>query len=274
MVTVADSERRRKALLYTAIICGALLLLFILISWKSSPPPPPPPLPDEIEVNLGNNEEGFGEVQPLVKGDRSPEQETAPPLQPSTAKDNAEEEKVRPDDNAEDNAAPIAKAEKKIPKAKTIPTPAPVVTPIPKPQKPKIVYNGPGKGNGNNATQDNGYTMQGNKPGGKGDVGDPKGDKDSYGNTPGGKIGGPRVISGNRKVIRYYSFTGDLPKATVNAIIKVSPSGTGSFSGFGKGSTATGRAYADAISGYLRNMQFDKATDESVVTVQFNFNVQ
>ena len=274
MVSTADSERRKKALLYTAIICGGLLLIFILISWKSSPPPLPLQPPDEIEVNLGNNEEGFGEVQPLVKGERSPETETAPPPKTPIVKDIAEVEKVTPDENAEDNAAPVAKAEKKIPKAKAVPTPAPVITPIPKPQKPKIVYTGPGKGNGNNPSQENGYTMQGNKSGGKGDAGDPKGDKDSYGNTPGGKIGGPRVINGNRKVIRYYSFTGDLPKATVNAIIKVSPAGTGSFSGFGKGSTATGRSYADAIVGYLRNMQFDKAADESVVTVQFNFNVQ
>lgn len=271
MVSSFESEKNRKAFLYTVFICGGLLLLFILISWKIVPPTVPP-VTDLIEVNLGNNDEGFGEEQPEIKGERSPETISTPAPKPQPAKEEAEE-KVTPDENAEADAAPVTKAEKKTPKVKTTPTPAPVVPPVPKPQKPKLVYNGPGKGNGN-STQDNGYTMQGNKPGGGGDAGSPNGNKDSYGNTPGGKVGGPRVISGNRKVVNYYTFSGDLPKALINAIIKVSPAGTGTFVGFAKGSTSNSRSYADAITGYLRNMQFDKAADESIVTVQFNFKVQ
>ena len=264
-------ERHRKALTYTAIICGSLLLLFFLISWKVLPPAPPV-AEDLIEINLGNNEDGFGEDQPLIKGERSPEHETAPAPKPAV-KEAVAEEKVTPDDNAEADAAPVVKVEKKTPKVKTPPVSAPVVTPAPKPQKPKIVYNGPGNGNGNNAAQDNGYTMQGKTPGGKGDNGSPNGNKDSYGNTPGGKVGGPKVINGNRKVIRYYSFTGELPKATINAVIKVSPDGRGTFQKIGQGSTSFSKAYADAITNYLRNMQFDKSSDESLVTVQFNFTV-
>src|SRR5688500_13230887 len=60
----SESERRKKALLYTAVICGILLLMFFLISWKIMPPSPPPP-EQLIEVNLGNMEEGEGDVQPL-----------------------------------------------------------------------------------------------------------------------------------------------------------------------------------------------------------------
>lgn len=126
---------------------------------------------------------------------------------------------------------------------------------------------------GNNPTEDNGYKYQGNNPNGKGDNGSPKGNKDSYGNIPGGKVGGPKVTRGNRKVIRYYSFTGKLPKATIYAIVKVSAAGQGTFIGFDKYSTSRSQGYADAISNYLRNMQFDKAPDESTVTVQFNFTV-
>ena len=273
MVTEFESEKNRKAFIYTLIICGGLLVLFILISWKVMPPTQPV-VQDLIEVNLGNNDEGFGQEQPQIKGQRSQEKPVPVAPKPVPAKAATAEEKVTPDENAEEDAAPVEKVEKKTPKVKMPPAPVPVVAPVPKPQKPKFVYNGAGKGNGNDAAQDNGYTMQGNKPGGKGDYGSPTGDKDSYGNTPGGAKGGPRVISGNRKVIRYYSFTGDLPKATINAIIKVSPGGTGVFSGFGKGSTQTSSAYSAAISNYLRNMQFDKAEDESVVTVQFNFNIQ
>ncbi|MEO7263941.1 MAG: hypothetical protein ABIW38_03465 [Ferruginibacter sp.] len=273
MVTHTDneSERKKKALMYTAIICGGILLLFILISWKVMPVSDPV-VQDLMEINLGNNEEGFGEVQPLIKGEKSPSQEAVILPKPAAAKAN-EEEKVTPDDNAEADAAAVNKPIKSSPKIKKETVTVPVIAPAPKPQKPKITYNGPGNGNGNGATEDNGYKYQGNNPNGKGDAGDPSGHPDSYGNTPGGKIGGPRVTSGNRKIIRYYSFTGELPKATIYAIINVAPSGSGTFLGFDKGSTSRSQAYADAISNYLRNMLFDKAADQSRVTVQFNFNV-
>lgn len=267
-----ESEKNRKALIYTAIICGVLLLMFFLISWKNVPPTPPV-VEDLIEINLGNNEEGWGEEQPLIKGEMSPSQEATVVPQQQTASQPDAEEAVTPDDNAEETAAPVVKAVKPTPKVIKPTTPAIVPTPTPKPQKPKITYNGPGNGNGNNATEDNGYKSQGNNPNGKGDAGDPSGNKDSYGNTPGGKIGGPKVTSGNRKVIRYYSFTSDLKKATIYAQIKVSAGGQGSFIKLVKPSTSFDQGYANAIAGYLRNMQFDKAGDESVVTVQFNFTV-
>ena len=274
MANNIDKERHKKALSYTAIICGALLLMFIFISWTVLPPAPPV-VQDLMEINLGNNDEGFGEEQPLIKGPGKPEKEIDEQPQPSFAKQEVAEETVMPDDNAEEIAAPVVKSVKKPTPIKiNVPTSATAVVPTPKPRTPKLVYNGPGTKNGNNATQDNGYTMQGNNTNGKGDTGDPTGNKDSYGNTPGGKIGGPKVISGNRKVVRYYSFTGELAKATINAVIKVSPAGVGTFVRIGQGSTSFSRDYATAITGYLRTMQFDKADDESMVTVQFNFNVQ
>ena len=272
MVTTFEKEKNRKALVYTLSICGALLLMFILISWKVAPPAPPV-VQDLLEINLGNNEEGFGEVQPLIKGERSPTPETTEAPEQTAAPREENNEKVLPDDNAEADAAPVNSPAKPTPKI-TKPAPAaPITTPAPKPQKPKLTYNGLGNGGGNNDTEDNGYKYQGNKPGGTGDAGDPSGNKDSYGNSPGGKVGGPRVTSGNRKVVRYYSFTAELKKATIYAQIKVAASGQGSFIKIVKPSTSFDQAYASAISGYLRNMQFDKAADESIVTVQFNFTV-
>jgi hypothetical protein len=289
MATQFDNERHRKAFIYTAAICSLLLIAFIFISWKVQPPAPPI-IQDEMEINLGNNDEGFGEEQPLIKGERSPEPETAPEppaAQPVAANEPVAEDDVTPDDNAPEEAAPVVKPVKKITPTKVIAptpitkpttkptTPAPVVAATPKPRVPKVVYNGPGKGGGNNATQDNGYTMQGNKPGGKGDAGDPNGNKDTYGNKPGGGSVGPRVISGNRKVVyRSYNFTGELDKATINAVVKVSPAGVGTFVRFGQGSTSTSNGYSTAIRGYLQTMKFDAADEESMVTVQFNFNVK
>lgn len=265
-----ESEKNKKAFLYTAAICGTLMLLFILISWKVMPPTMPV-VQDLIEINLGNDADGFGEKQPLIKGERSPTREEA--IQPSVAAPReAIAEKTDPDENAEADAAPVNKPEKKITKVKTTSPVTPAPAPAPKPQKPKLTYNGPGNGKGNGATEDNGYRYQGNNPNGKGDSGSPDGNKDSYGNNPGGRIGGsPRVI-GNRKIIKYYSFTDELPKAVINALVKVSPSGVGTFAGFGKGSTSREQRYANSIIRHLAQISFDKSDAESTVTVVFNFN--
>jgi len=271
MTPAFETDKNRKALLYTVIVCALLLILFFIIRWKVNPVSAPV-VQDLIEINLGNNEDGWGEVQPLIKGERSPSPEAT--VSPRNAAPPASVvDPVEPDENADEHAAPVVKPVKKVTKpTKTEAPPAVVPNPAPKPQKPKITYNGPGKGNGNNATEDNGYRYQGNNPGGKGDSGDPEGDKDSYGNTPGGRKGGPKVIKGSRKIIRYYSFTSDLSKATIYAIIKVSPDGKGTFAGFDKGSTNRSKAYSDEISRYLTKIDFDKTGSESQVTVQFNFN--
>ncbi len=264
-----EAEKNRKALAYTAMICGTLLLLAILISWKL-PTIPVPAVQDLIEINLGNDAEGFGKVQPLIKGEKAPSVAVAQQHQQMTAASTPEKE-IKTDDDPDKESAPV---EKPIKTTVKVTTPQPVVMPEPKPQKPKIAgYSGPKNGVGNGATEDNGYKYQGNNPGGKGDAGNPNGKPDSYGNSLGGKTGGPRVTSGDRKIIRYYSFIGELDRATIYAVIKVSPDGKGQFAGFAKNSTTTESAYRNAIVDHLGNIQFDKADHESMVTVQFNFNV-
>lgn len=267
-----ESERKRKALIYASSIMGALLLIAIIIKWQL-PQPVVPPANDFIEVNLGNFEEGSGEVQPLIKGEKAP---SDMPSQPEPARATAQPvaEEKEPD-NDDPEAAPITK---------TVKTPTPKVTqpvvtapPAPKPQKPKIAgYDGPKTGTGNGATEDNGYKYQGNNPNGRGDAGNPNGKPDSYGNNPGGKTGGSglRVSKGDRKIINNYIFMGDLPKAVIHAIIKVSPEGRGTFVGFDKGTTNSDSRYANAIRSYLPNIKFNTADHESIVTVPFNFTVQ
>ncbi len=268
MSATFEAEKNKKALAYTAMICAAILLLAILISWRL--PQSHPIIQELIEINLGNDAEGYGTVQPLIKGEKGLSSET--PEQPKAAAvKNQATEDPQDDDNTDKESAPVTKPEKKTVKVNT-PTP-PVVTPAPKPQKPKATYGGgttDSKGNG--ATEDNYKYGQGNNPNGKGDAGSPSGKPDSYGNTPGGKAIGPRVI-GNRKIIKYYSFTDELPRATINALVKVSPSGQATFAGFGKGSTSTEQRYANSIIRHLVNVTFDKAATETTVTVVFNFNV-
>lgn len=281
-----EAEKNKKAFTYTAIIVAALLLLAIFITWPIIKPPLPL-VEDLIEINLGNNAEGFGEIQPLKKGEMAPSQKPAPQQQKAAAAQEPSAKDIQSDDNADKDAAPVNKPAKVIPKStatanepvtkpvKTT-TPATIVMPTPKPQKPKATYNGTGNGKGNGATEDNGYTYQGNKPGGKGDAGDPAGKPDSYGNNPGGRTGGSglRVSKGDRTIVNNYIFMGDLPKAIINAIVKVSPEGSGIFVGFDKGSTSSDSRYSNAIRNYLPNIKFNKSDHESVVTVPFNFKVQ
>jgi hypothetical protein len=79
---------------------------------------------------------------------------------------------------------------------------------------------------------------------------------------------GPRVTSGDRRIVSSYSFQGDLDKATIYASIKVSPDGIGVFESFARGRPLrvlrTGWPYSIS-----RNIKFNKSDHESVVTVQF-----
>lgn len=269
MTATFETEKNRKALTYTILICGAILLITLLVSWKDAVHQPKAQ-EELIEINLGNDEEGFGDVQPLVKGEKSPSSE-APEQQQASAVQNKQSEVYKTDDAADDESAPVTKPVKTTTKVKTNAT---VETPTPKPQKPKIAgYSGPKGGTGNGANEDNGYKYEGNKSGGKGDAGSPNGKPDSYGNNPGGKTGGSglKVSKGDRTIVNNYIFMGDLPRATINAIIKVSPAGRGTFVGFDKGSTSVDSKYANAIRGYLPNIEFNKSDHESIVTVPFNF---
>ena len=81
------------------------------------------------------------------------------------------------------------------------------------------------------------------------------------------------VTNGDRKIVRSYSFEGDLDKATIYANVNVSPEGVGKFMNIAKGSSNSSNAYKEAIMRYLQNIRFDKSDHESMVTVRFNFTV-
>lgn len=282
MTDTFEIQKNTKALSYTAIICALLLAITLLYKWPISIPPVAA-LQDLIEINLGNEKEGMGDVQPLVKGDPAPDVPEPQSIKSAAVHDEPSKD-ITADESDDKDAAPVTKPlkpnkEAKVIAKETISKPqktnntVPVVNPNPAPKKPKIALYKGGNGNGGNgADQDNGFKNQGYKPG-NGDNGSPNGKPDSYGNSPGGKLRGPKV-TGDRRIIRYYSFTGDLERATIFAVVKVSPEGVGSFAGFGRNSSTTARAYANAIIDYLRNVKFDKADHESTVTVQFNFNIQ
>lgn len=284
-----ENTSNPKAAAITTVVHA--VILFILFVIPMSATLKTNPLKDEegIEVNLGNSDIGFGDVQPLAPGDPAPVQEKeASPAPQQVEQPNNDVEKETTERDVAD--APIVnKPEKKTspakittttpPIVKTKPATQPVVNPTPAPPKPKATMSAPGGTGpgGNNSDTYNNSKNQG-IAGGKGDQGKPNGNpnSDNYngnGGTGNGTTAGPRVTRGDRKIIKYYSFTAELERATINAIIKVSPEGKGTFAGFGPGSTTQGSAYRNKIVEALRNIEFDKSDHESTVTVQFNFKV-
>ncbi len=285
MSATFEAEKNKKAFAYTIVICGTLLLLAFLISWPILQPPIP--IPQELlEINLGNNEEGMGEIQPLIKGEMAPPQEVSPPAASNESPKPEETKEIKPDENAEVNAAPVAKTEKKILKKKIEIKPekkvvkkiknTPIIAPpSPKPAKPKLTYNGPGSGKGNGATEDNGYQFQGNKPGGKGDAGDPSGKPDSYGNSPGGKTG-VSVTKGVRPLnMRDLRFEDDFNEnAIVFLDIKYSASGNFISSVIAKGTTTSKSSIIGLAKRKAAELKFPTSVDGGISTVVFNFKIQ
>lgn len=285
MQSTFEAEKNKKAAAYTLVICAALLIMAFLISWQVLPPTQPV-AQDLIEINLGNNEEGFGETQPLIKGEMSPEVEAKTPPQ-TVAKANTQdaEEAAQPDDNAEEDAAPVTKTEKPVkqPNKSITPvvkqptkttTPAPVAVQAPKPQKPLATYKGPGNGKGNGADQDNGFTSQGNKPGAKGDAGDPSGKPDSYGNTPGGRTG-VSVVRGarptNMGALRFEDDFNENAKVYVD--IRYNSSGGFVSATISKGTTTANGTILAIARRKAAQLKFP-AGNEGISTVLFNFKVQ
>jgi hypothetical protein len=280
-----EAEKNRKAFTYTAIIVAILLLLAFYITWPIIKPPVPL-VEDLIEINLGNNVEGLGEVQPLIKGDMAPAQEPAAQQQKAAAAQEPPAKDIQPDDNAGEDAAPVTKPAKIIPKTNNIAkvpvtnpvktkVPAPVVMPTPKPQKPKATYNGAGNGNGNGATEDNGYTYQGKKPGGKGDAGDPSGKADSYGNNPGGRSG-VSVTRGVRPLnLAALRFEDDFSEnAKVYLDVKYNAAGTYTGSAIAKGTTTSNSTITGIAKRKAAELKFPPGADGGVSTILFNFKVQ
>lgn len=283
-----EREKNRKALTYTLVICATLLLLFFFITFPIDKVIVPVPQ-DLIEVNLGNDAEGFGEEQPLIKGEMAPAEEPDPAPQKAAApvaNDEAAED-IQPDDNAEADAAPVTKPVKTVPKAVNPPkenttkptkTTTPTTTPTPaapKPQKPKFTYNGPGKGGGNNATENNDKFGQGNNPGGKGDKGSPAGKPDSYGNTPGGKSGvsvtrGVRPL--NLGALRFEDDFNENAKVYVD--VKYNAAGTFQSATVVKPTTTTNTTILSIARRKASQLKFPASSDGGITTIMLNFKVQ
>src|SRR5438067_3001364 len=88
-----EREKNIKAATYTAIVCGMLLIVFFFAKW-TLPQIVQPPVQEGIEVNLGNSDQGLGDVAPQVPGEpaATKEETTSPPPaarpEPTAAEEN------------------------------------------------------------------------------------------------------------------------------------------------------------------------------------------
>ncbi|MGN6249595.1 MAG: hypothetical protein ACTHNG_14675 [Ginsengibacter sp.] len=278
-----EAEKNRKALMYTALVIGLFLAFAIFYTWKM-PAPPTPDVMDLIQVNLGNEQEGMGDVQPLVKGERAPDNQSVASSR-SARKVHAEPaQPIQADPNESKDAAPVVKAEKKKVTAKvenkepvTTATkkvnPSPVVNPKPAPPKPKNLYKGGNGTGGNGATEDNGFRNQGYKPG-NGDAGSPNGNPDSYGNSPYGRSGFSvvRGLSGRRPV-HFPNMEGDFNEnAKVYVDIKVNGAGAVTSAVIAKGTTTSNAQLRSIAIQKAKQLKFPPSqNDLESGTILFNF---
>ena len=280
-----EIKNRKQATLITVGFAISAILLMILLKWK---------LPEftktlyepgiEVELNLPEEPElladgGGGGGNPVQAAGVAGIADYTPP----TPGENLDSKDI--EDFNDNNSPAITKPVATKPKATTITNtsvvkaePKPVVE-VPAPQVPKAVLGKTttGTGRGGGAADD--YDKAGGRGTGSG-VGNGSGTGGGSGTGNGGGNGsgngsgsGPKVMGGDRKIIRHYSFQGDLEKATVYANISVSPEGTGRFVSIARGSSSSNNAYKTAIQQYLQNIRFDKSDHESMVTVRFNFEV-
>lgn len=274
----AEFERQKniKAFSYTAGIVGGLLIIFIFARMTLPPEEIPQEpqyveiaLPDEPpvdDVNLGNNDVGSGNVQPIVTGTPS----SAPVSQDVSQSKGVTSEVATKDVETEEHhsSPPITKAtvpntNKEINNNTTDQTVA---------QKPQLrrgaqMTSVRGSGNGGN-TDAPGY----NRPGGQG-PGDGQGDKGVFNGNPNGrKYRGTNVYSMNIK-----DFEGDFDQNGKIAIdIEVDENGGLVSANYqSKGSTLpkSSKNFGIALD-QLRRTRFPKVEGGFKETEIFNFKVK
>lgn len=287
-----ETSKNMKAGTITGVITGLLFLLFFLVSW-SVPVPEVPPVEEGMEVNLGNSDDGSGDVQPLIPGApaAAPKVVNTPPKASNAVEDAKAFETNDDDPEAEDVHVPkpkvsnpkslnIPKKENTSVEKKIVTKPQVVENPTPAPPKPKATYKG-GDGSGpggNNADKWNGSKSEGNTTG-SGDRGKINGDPNSknYDGFGGSGNGSGYTIGGDlkgRKILRQPSFQDEFNEnAKVAVDLSVDGSGAVTSATYQpRGSTTSDAGMKDIAIRKAKQLKF-AAGDEQRGTIIFNFKV-
>ena len=246
--TISLQEENKKALMYTGIICGVLIILLFLIRWNLIPPAQTV-IQDRIEIDLGNEQNGWGDDPPMVKGKPTPESNPDPGAQSGGVATAAT------DDLSNDPEAATQLRSNKPNKSNENVGASEQTN-----RRPKLTYNGTNTGpNGNNDETDNGFTSQGKTPGAIGDEGSINGK--------------PRVIAVTRSMLKNYQFEDELGSEKIYARIRVSQNGVAKFIKLEKKSSSFDLKYKNAIINCLPKINFEGGSTEEEFTVVFDFRV-
>ena len=263
-----ERNKNLKAFIYTCIICVLLFLFFLLTQW--SVPIIATPIVDEgIEVNLGNSDNGMGEIAPQSIGE--PE-----PIQTSTTIATT----ALPQDNIDDKGDEIVNTTPKIIEHK--PTVKPILTNVKSTLKtptPKAQFTGIKTTNsGNKSDNNNGIKSQG-IVGGNGDQGSLNGNpaSDSYkGNNATGK-GGINIKSGlsGRKIALRPNFEDDFNEnAKVCVDVSVDINGKVLTANINpRGTTTTNANIRQIAKTKAMQIKFTAGIEEQFGTIAFDFKV-
>jgi len=272
-----ERQKNMRALLFTALISAGIFLLVWMIRWSIPQKEEevgadivevmlPEEPPDDI--NLGNNDVGSGNVQPIVTG--TPSSNAVSDESPADARASNDQQATKDfDEDDRPEAPPITK-----PKAPTTSreinnnaTEASVKAPAPQPKPKAAMTSVRGSGNGGN-TDLPGY----NRPGSQG-PGDGPGDKGvQNGNPNGGRYIGVRVVS-----IPNQSFEDDFKEGgKINLDIVVDGNGKLVSAAYKQGGSTlpkSSRQYSIAMQ-RAREITYPKQDGGFKQTLTFNFTVK
>lgn len=292
MAPAFEREKNIKAASYTTVVCALLLIVFFFAKW-TLPQVTPPAIETGIEVNLGNSDQGLGDVAPQIPGEPSAakDEQYTPP---ATSQPVKAEQNIQGDENETDDAPVVNKSVKPIPnpptsrtvpEAKPKPNTQPVANPTPAPPQPKAVYKG-GNSNGSGGNGADSYNNVRNQgiAGGHGDQGSPNGNpnSDSYTGNGGNGRGGSSGVSiksglGGRRFTRLPSFEDDFNEnAKVAVDIKVDADGKVTSANVNPRGTTTTNATIRSIA-IRKAMQLKlnaSDDDEQSGTILFQFKLR
>jgi outer membrane biosynthesis protein TonB len=285
-----ERTKNLKASGYTAAITAAICFILFFVSW-SAPQMQPQPVDEGVEVNLGNSDQGLGDIAPSMPGEPTIDDNTAyNPPQAQQQPAEQQDEKVEEDKDVID-ATPVKTISKPVIKpstkpvekavAKKITNDPPVEKPTPAPPSPKAVYKGgtTTAAGGNRGDSYNNVKNQG-IAGGNGDQGKPNGNpnSDSYTGNGGTGKSGVTIRSGlnGRRFTAYPSFTDDFNEnAKVAVDIKVDAGGRVISAVVNpRGTTTTNQNIRSIALRKAQQLKLNSGADESAGTIVFDFKLR
>jgi hypothetical protein len=228
---------------------------------------------------------GFGDQQPLIKGEPAPAAEEQVSARPAPAQTETVKEEPPMDEKGDEEVLKKPIVTKTTTKPKPIVTNEPVKktgnqtvsNPVPAPPKPKATYKGGTGTGGNNADDYNNSQNQG-IAGGKGDQGKPNGNPNSDSYTGNGGSGGSGIsIGGNLKGRGHSnpSFEDDFNE-NAKVVMQVSVNAEGKVTSavyVAKGSTTSNPSMIDIAKRKAFQIKFT-AGQEATGTITFNFKLR